>query len=87
VIRSKVKSPFQLFTGIDVTDADASGQEEVNWCNYERDDGDHQRGGSPEGLFRVSWKYQPTHYRPPKMTPRRAKMTMRDQRSLFVVGA
>jgi len=59
--RDQVKSqkccPFQLFTGIDVTDADAtrSGQEEVDWCNYKRDDGDHQRGGSPEGLFRVSW--------------------------------
>jgi len=56
--RDQVKSQkcclFQLLTGIDVTDADASGQEE-DWCNHEKDDGDHQRGGSPEGLFKVSW--------------------------------
>jgi len=32
-------------------------------------------------------KYQPMQCSPPKMTPKRAKTTIRDQRSLFVMGA
>ena len=32
-------------------------------------------------------KCQPTQCRPPNMTPKRAKTTIRDQRSLFVTGA
>ena len=32
-------------------------------------------------------KNQPMQCRPPKMTPKRAKTTIRDQRSVFVVGA
>ncbi len=32
-------------------------------------------------------KFQPMQCRPPNMAPKRAKATMRDQRSLFVTGA
>ena len=32
-------------------------------------------------------KYQPMQWRRPKMTPKSAKTTMRDQRSLCVLGA
>ena len=32
-------------------------------------------------------RYQPTQCSPPKMTPKKAKTTIRDQRSLFVMGA
>ena len=32
-------------------------------------------------------KYQPTQCKPPNMTPKRAKTTIRDHRSLFVTGA
>jgi len=32
-------------------------------------------------------KYQPMQCKPPKMTPKMAKATIRDQQSLFVTGA